>query len=352
MQMTQYPDWDDHEMVLFCRDADAGLTAIIAVHSTLAGPAAGGIRMWPYANEDAALVDVLRLSRGMTYKNVMAGLPLGGGKSVIIGDPRHDKTPQLLRAFGRFVDSLGGRYRAAEDVGTSVEDIAVMATQTPYVAGRREISGDPSPVTALGVYHGLKATARELFGTADLRDRVVAVQGLGHVGAALCGHLADEGARLIVADLDPVRVAAAVQQFGATVADPAIIHAAACDIFAPCALGSVLTAETIPDLQCKGVAGAANNQLDRPESGAMLAARGILYAPDYIINAGGIINVAGEIAGHYDRALAVSRAKAIGGTLSDIFAGSRATGRPPAESADAMAEERLDALRRQRRAAA
>lgn len=352
MQITQYSDWDDHEMVLHCRDADVGLTAIIAVHSTLAGPAAGGIRMWPYATEDEALVDVLRLSRGMTYKNILAGLPLGGGKSVIIGDPRRDKTPALLRSFGRFIDALGGRYRAAEDVGISVEDIAVMATQTAYVAGRPEISGDPSPVTALGVYHGLKATAAEIFGSADLRDRVIAVQGLGHVGANLCRHLAAEGPTLIVADLDESRVAQAVLEFGAVAANPATIHASVCDIFAPCALGGVLSDAVLPQLRCKGIAGAANNQLDRPEMGALLAARGILYAPDYVINAGGIINVAAEISGHYDRAEAQTRAAAIGDTLRDIFAGARNSGKTPAEIADAMADERLSVLRGLRRKAA
>lgn len=352
MNLTALPDFDDHEMVLFCRDPEAGLTAIIAVHSTLAGPACGGTRMWTYVDEEAALVDVLRLSRGMTYKNVMAGLPLGGGKSVILGDPRKDKSEALFRAFGRKVDALGGRYIAAEDVGITVDDIAVAGRETAHVAGHPDVSGDPSPVTAHGVFHGIRAAVKEALGSPDLTGKVVAVQGLGHVGWHLATELSAAGARLVVADVDDDRVQRAVHDLGATPERPEAIHAADSDVFAPCALGGVISDKTVGELRCHVVAGAANNQLATPAMGRALADRGILYAPDYVINAGGIINVAAEVAGAYDRAQTMRQAEGIAATLAEIFTRARKTCRPPSDVADAIARERLDALREKRRAAA
>lgn len=351
MDITTLPDYDDHELVVFARDAEAGLTAMIAVHSTVAGPAVGGTRMWSYVSTEAALTDVLRLSRGMTFKNVMAGLPLGGGKSVIIGDARTDKSEALFRAFGRRVDALGGTYVCAEDVGTGPRDMAIVAQETRHVAGLEGGAGDPSPVTAWGVYHGIRAAAKEAFGSPDLSGRVIAVQGLGSVGRSLCGFLAEEGARLVVADLDRARAEGVAADFGATTEDAAAIHAVECDIFAPCALGGAISERSLPDLRCAVVAGAANNQLATPHMGRALHDRGILYAPDYVINAGGIIAVAGEIAGAFDRAAVMAKAAAIGDTLTEIFQRSQKTCRPPADVADAIALERLAAIKERRRAA-
>lgn len=345
MDITTLRDFDDHELVLLARDADAGLSAVIAVHSTVAGPACGGTRMWSYATHEDAVIDALRLSRGMTYKNIMAGLPLGGGKSVIIGNARTDKSEALLRAFGRKVEALGGRYIAAEDVGTSPADMALVGQETRHVAGLTGGAGDPSPFTAFGVYHGLKATARELFGTADLAGRTIAVQGLGHVGQYLCQHLAAEGARLIVADLDADKVADHMARYGATAADAGAIHAAACDIYAPCALGATINDRSLGDIRAKGIAGAANNQLSVPEMATELARRGILYAPDYVINAGGIISVSAEVTGTFDQAAIMARSAAIGETVSSIFARAKATGETTADVADTLARERLAALK-------
>ncbi|MGC2854832.1 Glu/Leu/Phe/Val family dehydrogenase [Novispirillum sp. DQ9] len=349
--LMDLPDFDDHEMVVFCRDADSGLRAIIAVHSTVAGPACGGTRMWRYADEAEAVTDVLRLSRGMTYKNVMAGLPLGGGKSVIIGDPGRDKSEALLTAFARKVDSLGGTYIAAEDVGTSPADMAVMARVTEHVAGRPDRGGDPSPVTAFGVYHGIKAAARACFGSGHLTGRIVAIQGLGHVGWALAERLAKDNVRLLVTDINKDIVEHAVRTFGAQPVDPPEIHAADADIFAPCALGGILTAATIPEIKARVVAGAANNQLATPDLGPALHQHGILYAPDYVINAGGIISVASEVAGHWDRDSALNRARDIGKTLTEIFRRAKAEGLPTAVVADEIARERLAALKARREAA-
>lgn len=349
--LMDLPDFDDHEMVVFVRDAESGLRAIIAVHSTLAGPACGGTRMWDYADEAEALTDVLRLSRGMTYKNVMAGLPLGGGKSVIIGDARRDKTEALLTAFARKVESLGGTYIAAEDVGTTPADMAVMARTTEHVAGRPERGGDPSPVTAHGVYHGIKAAARACFGSGHLTGRIVALQGLGHVGWALAERLAQDNVRLLVSDIDKEMVEHAVRRLGAQPVNPDEIHAAEADIFVPCALGGIINLDTIDVLRAKVVAGAANNQLATPDMGPALHQRGILYAPDYVINAGGIIAVASEVAGHWDKDLAMKRARDIGATLTEIFRRADAEGLPTAVVADAIARERLAVLKARREAA-
>lgn len=349
---TTLRDFDDHELVVYCHDADSGLRAFIAVHSTTAGPAVGGIRLWPYASEDDALTDVLRLSRGMTYKNVMVGLPLGGGKSVIIGDPRRDKSEALLRAFARRLDALGGTYVGAEDVGIGPQDIAVMAQETTHVAGRPDRSGDPSPITALGVYHGIQAACRTAFGSGSLTGRVIAVQGLGRVGWPLAEKLSRDNARVVVSDLDKEVVERAAWAFGAVPANADEIHAVDADVFVPCALGGVINPATIGEIKARVVAGSANNQLATPDMGAELHARGILYAPDYIINAGGIISVAGELAGAWDADLARRRATDIGRTLTEIFRRAATENRPPADIADAIARERLATLKARRDQAA
>lgn len=344
--LFDHPEHDGHEEVVFACDPASGLRAILAVHDRSAGPACGGVRMWDYADDAAALTDVLRLSRGMTYKNVMAGLRLGGGKSVILGDARAQKTPALLRAFGRAVAGLGGRYIAAEDVGMTTADMAEIARETPHVAGRAEAdggSGDPSPFTALGVFEGIKAALRHKTGRADPHGRRVAVQGLGNVGLELCRRLHAAGASLVVADLDRARLALVQERFGAMAARPEEIHRLAADVYAPCALGGVLSEATIPELAARIVAGSANNQLAGPEDGARLAARGILYAPDYVINAGGIVNVAAEIGGRYDREAVTRKVCAIADTLAEIF--DAAQGGDTAAVADRIAEARLAALR-------
>lgn len=344
--LFDHPEHDGHEEVVFACDPGAGLRAIIAVHDRSAGPACGGVRMWDYPGDAAALTDVLRLSHGMTRKNVMAGLPLGGGKAVILGDPRTQKHPALLRAFGRAVERLGGRYITAEDVGMTPADMAEIARETAHVVGRpREEggSGNPAPFTALGVFEGIRAALRHRTGSDALQGRRIAVQGLGNVGFELCRRLHEAGAVLLVADLDPARLAQAQARFGAMVARPEEIHRLAADVFAPCALGGVLNAATIPELGAPIVAGSANNQLAEPGDGARLAARGILYAPDYVINAGGVINVAAEIGGSYDAAAVTRKVRALGETLTEIF--EAAKGGDTAAIADAIAEARLAALR-------
>ncbi|WP_372885831.1 Glu/Leu/Phe/Val dehydrogenase [Shimia sp.] len=293
-----------HETVLRVAHKPSGLLGFIAVHSTALGPAAGGLRMRPYATEDEAVEDVLRLSRGMTYKNAAAGLPLGGGKAVIIGDPARIKTPELLAAFGRAIDTLDGQYWTAEDMGMTPADMAVLARETRYVAGLADgefASGDPSPITARGIFRSILTTARHRFGSSDLQGRRVAVQGLGHVGAHLCRMLHEAGAKLILADIDEGRVAEAVATFDAEAADPVGILSVKADILAPCAIGAVLNEASIAALDVAAVCGGANNQLATEADGARLHRRGILYAPDYVANAGGIINVATEILGISDR---------------------------------------------------
>lgn len=338
-------DFDAHEQVVFVHDAATGLRAIVAVHNTTLGPGVGGVRFWPYADDDAALADALRLSRGMTYKSALAGLPFGGGKSVIFGDPRRDKSPALMAAFGRAVDRLGGRYVAAEDVGTNVADMDAIATATRHVAGTSATSGDPSPWTAYGVYEAIRAAIRFARGRADgdVAGLTVAVQGLGAVGTAVARLLHEAGAKLIVADVRAEAVDRAVAAFGATPADPATIHAVAADVFSPCALGAVLNDETIPVLGARIVAGSANNQLAEDRHGAMLARRGVLYAPDYVVNAGGIIAVAygagfmGARGGDDIR----RHVAGIHATLLEIFARARADQLPTAAVADRMAEARF-----------
>lgn len=332
-----------HEQVVFCHDEASGLKSIIAIHDTTLGPALGGTRMWPYRNTQEALIDVLRLSEGMTYKAAVAGLALGGGKAVIIGDPRTDKTEALLRAHGRFVGTLGGRYITAEDVGITVEDMEHVYKETKHVTGIQSSphgSGDPSPVTAYGVYWGIKASCRHKLGSDELAGVRVAVQGAGSVGYHLCGDLAGEGAEITITDIDPGRVQRVVDAFGAAAVGPQEIYDIDCDVFAPCALGAIVNDSTVRRLKCRIVAGAANNQLDEDRHGDALDARGILYAPDYVINAGGLINVYGELRG-YDRETAKREARKIYDTLLSIFRIAEEEGIPTYRAADRLARLRL-----------
>ncbi|MBC7163997.1 MAG: Glu/Leu/Phe/Val dehydrogenase [Roseovarius sp.] len=336
---------DTHEEVYRVEDRGSGLRGFIAVHSTRLGPAAGGLRMRTYESEAAALGDVLNLSRGMSYKNAAAGLPLGGGKAVIMGDPARDKTVALLRAMGRAIDALGGRYWTAEDMGMSPEDMAEIACETRYVAGLdtgEHASGDPSPVTARGVLGAMRAGAARLWGSDDLSGRSVAVQGLGHVGWHLCRLLDAAGARLVVADTDAARVAATVRALGARAATPTGIHAAEADVFAPCAIGGVLNATTIPEIRAAMVCGAANNQLATPGDADRLHERGILYLPDYFANGGGIINVAAEILRIEDRGPWVEeRLAAMRAAMEALLARAADEGVSPAPVADRMVERLL-----------
>ncbi len=330
----------NHEQVLFSHEPSCGYRGIIALHDTTLGPALGGTRFWDYSTDRDALIDVLRLSRGMTYKAALAGLNLGGGKAVIIGDNKTRDREMIMRAHGRAVESLGGRYITAEDVGTSVEDMDFVHMETEWVVGMQGRSGDPSPVTAYGTYRGIKACALKKFGTEDLGDRAIAVQGAGHVGYHLCRYLSEEGAKLFVSDIDETRAARTADELGAEVVDPSEIYGVDADVFAPCALGAVLNDGTIPLLRVQIVAGAANNQLERAEHDNVLQERGILYAPDYVINAGGLINVYSELAGW---TLERSKRKAgeIHNVLLAIFELAESEGVTSAEAADRLAERRL-----------
>ncbi|MFS8641271.1 MAG: leucine dehydrogenase [Symbiobacteriaceae bacterium] len=339
-----------HEQVVFCHDRDSGLKAIIAIHDTTLGPALGGCRMWPYPSEEEAIVDALRLARGMTYKNAAMGLNFGGGKSVIIGNPRTDKSEVLFRAFGQFVESLGGRYITAEDVGTTAEDMAFIAMETSHVVGLPGRSGDPSPATAFGVFCGIKACLAEVHGDETLQGRRVAIQGLGHVGHHLARLLREAGAELVVTDIDPERAGRAAREFGAEVVPPEAVYDVECDVFAPCALGAILNDDTIPRLRCRIVAGSANNQLAEPRHAAELERRGILYAPDYVINGGGVINVAEERApGGYDRERAFAKVATIYDKVRAVLHIARKEGITTAEAADRLAERRLAEIGRLRR---
>ncbi len=333
-----------HEKVLRVDDPASGLTGFIAIHSTALGPAAGGLRMRSYASEADALEDVLRLSRGMSFKNAAADLPLGGGKAVILGDPAR-KTPEMLRAMGRAIETLGGQYWTAEDMGMSPADMAVIRGETAYVAGLADgphASGDPSPVTARGIFYAIRRTAQTLWGAPVLPGRRVAIQGLGHVGWHLAKFLRAAGAELIVADRDPELAARAVQSFGAIAVPAEDILEVEADILAPCAIGGILNAATIPGLNVSAVCGGANNQLAHPEDGDALRARGILYAPDYVVNAGGIVNVATEILRIADRDGFVSdKLHALDGSLAEIFARAAEAGVGPHQVADAAMGARL-----------
>ena len=339
---------EDYEQVVFCHDRPSGLRAIIAIHSTALGPALGGTRFWRFDSEEAALTDVLRLSKAMSYKNAAAGLDLGGGKAVILAEQTGPKSEDLLRAYGRFIDTLGGRYITAEDVGTTGDDMDMIHRETRWVTGISPAyggSGDPSPATAYGVMQGLRAVALELWGDPSLSGRRFAVQGVGKVGHALVGHLRDAGAEVVVSDVNPDHVDRVVGEFEVGAVDPDRIHAVPCDIFVPCALGGVLNDRTIPDLQCAAVAGAANNQLLRPSDADALAARGILFTPDFIINAGGVINVADELNG-YDERRARLRIEGIFHNVHRVLETAKKEGLTPALAANRVAEERIRAVGR------
>ncbi len=335
--------FDNHQEIAFWCDPASGLKAIIAVHNLNLGPALGGCRMYPYADEAAALEDVLRLSRGMTYKSALAGLDFGGGKSVIIGDPATDKSPALFESLGRFVNTLGGSYIVAEDVGTGVADMEIVARTTRHVRGTRESgSADPSPATAWGVFNGIKAAVKHRFGRDDLTGLRVAIQGLGHVGIVLAEHLRQAGAELLVSDVDDASVLAAVTRFGATAVPVDAITAAEADIFAPCALGAILDDASIAGMRARIIAGAANNQLAEDHHGEALRRAGILYAPDFVINAGGVINIAHEYPA-YDRKAAFDHIAGIYDTLVDLFRRAETEDIATNVMADRMAWERVEA---------
>lgn len=347
MSVFDHIEFDEHEHVAFCHDKSTGLKAIIAVHNSHLGPALGGCRMWPYTSSEEALNDVLRLSKGMTYKAAMANLNQGGGKAVIIGDPRTQKTPEMMRAMGRFVQSLGGQYISAEDSGMSVDDLKIMAQESTYISGTKaqyrfdggEADGNPAPSTAYGVFVGLKATVKHKYGC-GLKGIKVAIQGVGHVGYRLAEHLHKEGAELFVADIYPDNLHKAVELLNATVVSPHDILSLDVDVVAPCAMGATLNEQTINELKAKVIAGAANNQLASERLGEVLKSKDILYAPDYVINAGGIIDI------YHQKMLSSSEAlrahlEQIGQTLEEIY--SRATEQNLATNlvANAMAEERF-----------
>ena len=338
---------DGFEEVAYGHDAATGLRAIVAVHSTVLGPGLGGTRFFPFADEAAALVDVCRLAKGMTYKHAAAGLHQGGGKAVIIGDPAQLRTDELILAYGRFVDGLAGRYVTAEDVGTTQADMDLIRTVTPYVSGVSERlggSGDPSPATALGVLAAMEAVAERLWGSAELADRHVCISGVGKVGAALADHLHVAGARLTIADLRAEATAAVTSRTGAAVVAPADAHRVGCDLFAPCAMGAALSERTIPELRCAAVVGSANNQLATEQDAQRLAASGVLYAPDYVVNAGGVINIAHEQGG-YDRARAEAQIRGIRLTVLQVLDLAEAEGVTTADAADLLAERRIEAAR-------
>ncbi|QEH79412.1 Glu/Leu/Phe/Val dehydrogenase [Sphingomonas sp. C8-2] len=336
-----YPDFDDHEGVHLFRDAASGLTAVIAIHSTHLGPAAGGTRFWHYADPAESITDALRLSRGMSFKNAMAGLPMGGGKAVIVADSLRTKTPEMLAAFGRAVDSLGGRYITAEDVGMSDADMVAISKETRHVSGlpvaAGHAGGDPGPTTAKGVYLGVRAAIARGLGKADPAGVHVAVQGVGSVGGGLARLLAKDGVRLTLADVDARRAQALADELGATAVASNEIMTIEADVLSPCALGAVLDEHSIAGLRVGIVAGGANNQLATPADADRIHGRGILYAPDYVINAGGIINVALEYLGQGDRAEVEARVARIPERLEQIWAESASTGVPSAVVADRMA---------------
>lgn len=332
-----------HEQLVVCYDKSSGYRGIIAIHDTTLGPALGGTRFWNYATDEEAIRDVLRLARGMTYKNAVAGLNLGGGKAVIIGDNRTARREMIFRAHGRFVESLGGRYITAEDVGTSTSDMDFVHMETDYVSGLATRSGDPSPVTARGVFRAIQASARTRWGSDSVAGRTVAVQGLGNVGFHLCRELHAADARLVVTDIDPAKVQRGVDELGARAVDAEQIYAVPADIFAPCALGGILNDDTIPRLQAQIVAGAANNQLLEERHGDELERRGILYAPDYVANAGGVINVYSEIAG-WTAQRALRKADEIYETTIGVFEIAKEQGIATYVAADRLAERRLQAV--------
>lgn len=345
MSVFSHPEFDHHENISYFHCADTGLKAIIAVHNTNLGPALGGCRMWSYDDDEKALRDVLRLSKGMTYKAAITGLPLGGGKSVIIGDAKKVKTPEMMRAMGKAVDAMGGRYIVAEDVGTTVDDMNQISTNTKHVVGVAHGSGDPSPTTAYGVFIGLKAAVRHRLQKEDLRGMRISVQGLGNVGYNLCKLLHAEGAELSVTDVQTDKIDMAIKEFGAKAVALNDIYDVEADVFAPCALGAILNDETIKRLKVKVVAGAANNQLAEPRHGDILRDLKVLYAPDYLINAGGLINVyyehtarSGKTA---DRATVLAHVEKIADTAESVFRRAEQDGISTALAADRVAEQKF-----------
>ena len=332
-----------HEQLVLCNDTSAGYRGIIAIHSTTLGPALGGTRFWNYATDEEAIVDALRLARGMTYKNAVAGLNLGGGKSVIIGNNKTTDREMIFRAHGRFVESLGGRYITAEDVGTSTADMDYVHMETKNVTGLAGRSGDPSPVTAHGVFRAIQASAKEKWGSDDLNGRSISVQGAGHVGYFLSKELHEAGAKLIVTDIDPERVKTGVSEFGARAVAPDEIYGVQAEIFAPCALGGIINDKTIPQLKVEIVSGAANNVLLEERHGEVLDQKGILYAPDYVANAGGVINVYSELAG-WSSARAFRKADEIYDTILKVFRIAKNDKVPTYVAADRLAEQRIAAV--------
>ena len=336
----------EHEEVVFCQNKDAGLKAIIAIHNSVLGPALGGLRMWPYATEQDALNDVLRLSRGMTYKAAVSGLNLGGGKAVIIGDPSKDKSEALFRAFGRFVNSLNGRYITAEDVGIDVNDMEYVYRETEFVTGVHQVhggSGDPSPFTAYGTLQGLMAALQAKFGNEDVGNYSFAVQGVGHVGMEYVKLLRERGAKVFVTDINTALVQRAVDDYGAEAVASDQIYDVDADVYSPCALGGTINENTLDRLKCQIICGAANNQLATNEIGDEVQRRGILYAPDYAVNAGGLMNVSLEIDG-YNRERAMRMLRTIHFNLARIFEISKRDNIPTYMAADRMAEERINAI--------
>jgi leucine dehydrogenase len=349
MSVFDHPEFDKHESLHYFFDESTGLKAIIAVHSTALGPAAGGTRRWVYNNDADALTDVLRLSRGMTYKNAVAGLGFGGGKAVILASEDTPKSPELFRAFGRCVNGLSGRYITAEDVGCSVDDMRCVREETEFVSGLpqsgSDAGGDPSPWTALGCLQGIEAAVQARLGTDSLKGIRVAIQGVGHVGLFLCKLLHEAGAELFISDVNNDNLKATLGAVPATVLPPSQLLFADVDVLAPCALGNILTSSTIPKIKAKVIAGAANNQLSTPADGLRLAQRDVLYAPDYVINAGGIISVAAEYYGNGSEDDVRADVGRIRDRLEKIFAEAKETGRPTNELADELARSIVAATR-------
>ena len=340
MSVFDNSEYDNHEQVIFCRDTDAGLFAIIALHDTTLGPAAGGCRMWPYNSVDEAVTDVLRLSQAMSYKNALADLPLGGGKSVIIGDSNKDKNEKLLTSFAQFVQRLCGQYYTAEDVGIGINDVEVLAKTSDYVFGL-SATGDPSPFTARGCFEGIKAAVKHKLGRDSLEGLTAAVQGVGNVGRYVCKNLYEAGTKLIIADVNAEAAAYAVETFGATAVTPDKIYSQDVDIFSPCAMGGVLNDDTISQLKASIVAGVANNQLAEPRHGSLLYDKGILYAPDYVINAGGMLNASGDIFGEYDINQVMERVIHLYDATLRIFEVAKQKNQPTNEVADTMARQKI-----------
>jgi leucine dehydrogenase len=339
MAIFDLVDYDNHEQVVFCSDKDSKLKAIIAIHSTKLGPAVGGCRMWDYENDEEAAIDVLRLSKGMTYKNALAGLKMGGGKSVIIGNAKVLKSERLFKAFGKALNDLNGRYYSAEDVNINTDDIAIANTVTPFVTGTEGKSGNPAPFTALGTYLGIKAAVQHQYGKSSLKDLTVAVQGLGSVGFSLCELLHKEGAKLIVTDVNQEAINRAVNELGAISVGLDDIYDQQADIFSPCALGASINDSTINRLKVSIIAGCANNQLAHNKHDKILFDKGVLYAPDYVINAGGIINVSFEE--NYCKASSIKKVEEIYDTLTTIFKKSSLEHKPTGLVADEWAQEIL-----------